>query len=98
MDDTIAAASTLIAQHLQKDEAYVMVTIQDEVSMRFGGSDAPAAYLHLESIGFAERPRDLAPVLCAFAEEHLGVPADRTYVNFEDLRREMYGWNGATFE
>lgn len=98
LEETISAASKLVSEHLGKDEAYVMVTIQDEETMSFGGTTAPAAYIHLESIGFKEKPSDLAPVLCAFAEQHLGVPADRTYVNFEDLDREMYGWNGATFE
>ena len=98
MDETIAAASQLVCDHLDKPQEYVMVSIQDQTPMRFAGTDQPTAYIHLESIGFKEKPRDLAPVLCAFAEEHLGVPSDRTYVNFVNLDREMYGWNGATFE
>lgn len=98
MDQTIAAASKLVSENLQKPEDYVMVSIQDQTTMRFAGTDDAAAYIHLESIGFNLEPTELAPILCAFAEQHLGVPSSRTYVNFVDLDREMYGWNGSTFE
>lgn len=93
----IKAASQLVSEHLKKPEGYVMITVQDDTSMGFAGTCSPAAYLDLESIGFKEKPADLAPVLCAFVEGQLGVPAERTYVKFVDLDAEYFGWNGATF-
>lgn len=98
LEETIAAASKMVSEHLGKPTSYVMISIQHEVIMSFAGTTEPTAYLHLESIGFKESPSDLAPVLCAFAEQHLGVPPDRTYVNFENLNGECFGWNGQTFE
>lgn len=92
------AATKLLSEHLAKPESKFMIVLQDGLRMKFAGTQEPIAYLHLESIGFQEAPSDLAPVLCAFVEEHLGIPSDRTYVHFEDLDPTMYAWNGSTFQ
>lgn len=96
-EETIKKASSIVAEMLQKDESSVMVTIQDKEKMTFGGTTDYTAYLHLESIGFKESPNTLAGKLCDFAEQQMGISQDRVYVNFEDLNRELYGWNGKTF-
>ena len=30
-------------------------------------------------------------------QTHLGVPADRVYIEFADAKRHMWGWDGGTF-
>ncbi len=30
-------------------------------------------------------------------EQHLGIPADRIYIGFEDVPGRLWGWNGGTF-
>jgi phenylpyruvate tautomerase PptA (4-oxalocrotonate tautomerase family) len=35
--------------------------------------------------------------VCALIEQHLGIPAERTYIGFEDVPGRLWGWNGGTF-
>lgn len=94
----LRGASQLVAQQLGKPERYVMVALRDEIPMLFAGSDAPAAYLELKSIGLpAEATAGLSDALCAFVERQLEIPRERVYVEFADAPRHMWGWNGGTF-
>jgi hypothetical protein len=34
---------------------------------------------------------------CQAVEQHLGVPANRTYIEFAGAEGAMWGWNGGTF-
>ncbi|NIP71941.1 MAG: hypothetical protein GWO16_02425 [Gammaproteobacteria bacterium] len=91
-------ASGLVAEQLGKAERYVMVALRDAAPMLFAGSDAPAAYLELKSIGLpAEATARLSDALCEFMERELEIPRDRVYVEFADAPRHMWGWNGGTF-
>jgi phenylpyruvate tautomerase PptA (4-oxalocrotonate tautomerase family) len=66
--------------------------------MLFGGEDTALAYLQLKSIGLPESSTaSLSAVLCELVSDHLGVAADRTYIEFQDVPRSLWGWNGATF-
>jgi len=91
-------ASARLASALGKPEGYVMVAVEPGVTMSFAGSPDPTAYLELKSIGLAEsQTADLSQMLCAMMQEKLGVPQDRTYIEFADAPRKMFGWNGGTF-
>jgi phenylpyruvate tautomerase len=96
---TLAAlASSTVAGILGKPERYVMVGIEENPSMLFGGSDAPLAYLELKSIGLPEsQTSEFSARLAKLLEEQLGLPADRVYIEFADAPRNMWGWNGGTF-
>jgi len=87
-----------VAETLGKPERYVMVSYRHNPHMLFGGSDDPLAYLELKSIGLpAERTAALSATLAAAMQQHLGIPADRVYVEFADAERHLWGWNGGTF-
>ena len=90
--------SAFIANLLGKPESYVMISIKPDTPLIFGGSDAPAAFVRLKSIGL---PRDRCPELsekiCNLIEQELAVPRDRVFIDFKDLARNMFGWNGKTF-
>ena len=91
-------ASAFIAELLGKPEAYVMVAIKHSAPMRFGGGLEPTAMVQLYSIGLPEeRCAEFAGKICAFIEDGLGVAPDRVYIDFRDLKRSMFGWNGKTF-
>ena len=91
-------ASAFIAELLGKPEAYVMVAIKHSTPMRFGGGLEPTAMLQLYSIGLPEeRCAEFSGKICAFIEDGLGVAPDRVYIDFRDLKRSMFGWNGKTF-
>ena len=91
-------ASQTVADLLGKPERYVMVSIEHNPAMLFGGSDEPLAYLELKSIGLPEsQTTDLSRSLCEMLKETLDLSADRIYIEFSDAPRKMWGWNGGTF-
>ena len=91
-------ASTLVAEQLEKPESFVMIALQADTPMLFAGSDDPVAFLELKSVGLpARRTKDLSEALCQLIEGHLGIPRDRVYVKFIDVKGAMWGWKGDTF-
>ncbi len=94
----ISMASQQVAAMLGKPERYVMVSLQHNPAMLFGGSDAALAYLELKSIGLPEaKTAELSRGLAELLNSELGLPADRIYIEFADAPRAMWGWNGGTF-
>ncbi len=91
-------ASALVAERLGKPERYVMVSLEPATAMLFAGSADPLAYLELKSIGLPqESVAALSEALCTLLEQEIGIPAERTYIEFSSAVRNMWGWNGATF-
>ncbi len=91
-------ASARVADSLSKPERYVMVDVSVNPAMLFSGTPDPCAYVELKSIGLPEsQTRDLARMICALLETGLGIAADRIYIEFMDVPRKFWGWNGSTF-
>ncbi len=94
----VADASQQVAHLLGKPEKYVMVLLEDGLTLSFGGDMAPAAFVQLLSLGL---PEDQTPAfsaaVCAWLGEALGLPADRVYIAFGAPPRHMFGFNGGTF-
>ncbi|RMG55647.1 MAG: hypothetical protein D6717_07645 [Gammaproteobacteria bacterium] len=91
-------ASRSVADMLGKPEQYVMVRLSCNPDMRFAGTDEPLAYLELKSLGLPEdSTAEYSSRLCELLQQHLGVPAARTYIEFTNGVRHLWGWNGATF-
>jgi len=94
----LAKASSRVANMLGKPESYVMVNLDADAQLIFAGSDAPAAYLQLKSLGLAQdKSADYSLNLCDFMAEMLNIEAARVYIEFSSPERHMWGWNGATF-
>jgi len=94
----LAKASTTVAQMLGKPESYVMVHIESGAALLFAGSDAPAAYLQLKSLGLPEaKTADYSANLCALMQQTLGIESGRVYIEFSAPVRHMWGWNNGTF-
>ena len=90
--------SAFIADLLGKPESYVMISIKPGTSLVFGGSDKPAAFVRLKSIGLPkDRCPELSDKICSYIAKELGVPGDRIFIDFKDLERNLFGWNGKTF-
>lgn len=91
-------ASALVSHELEKPEGFVMVALEPDVAMLFGGSDDPVAFLELKAVGLpVKKTKMLSKVLCELVEEHLGIASDRVYVKFIDVKHGMWGWQGDTF-
>jgi phenylpyruvate tautomerase PptA (4-oxalocrotonate tautomerase family) len=91
-------ASGFVAGMLGKPESYVMVSIKPDTPMMFGGSSLPLAFITLKSIGLPQdRCGDFAKRICEFVETELEIAPDRVFIDFTDLDRQRFGWNGKTF-
>jgi len=94
----LQSASKTMAAGTAKPEAYVMVNLDAGRPLLFAGTDAPAAFLEVKSIGFpADGVQKLAASLCDLVSKHLGIPGERIYVTFQDVKAAMWGQNGETF-
>ena len=90
--------SAVAADMLGKPERYVMVSLEHNPAMLFGGEDAPLAYLELKSIGLpGERTTEFSSRLCELVSGNLQIPAERIYIEFAGAERHLWGWNGGTF-
>lgn len=91
-------ASALVATQLGKPERYVMVSVETNAAMQFGGSTEPLAYLELKSIGLPESSTgDASRALCELVSSETGIDPERIYIEFADAARRMWGWNSSTF-
>jgi phenylpyruvate tautomerase PptA (4-oxalocrotonate tautomerase family) len=94
----LKSASSLVASELGKPEEFVMIAVQPDTPMLFAGSDAPVAFLELKSIALpATKTKELCHALCTLIKEQLGIPMERVYVKFIDVKHGMWGWKGDTF-
>jgi phenylpyruvate tautomerase len=88
----------MVASELGKPEQYMMVSVESPVSMLFAGTNEPCAFLELRGIGLPEsKTGKLSQLLCGLVESQTGIPRDRVYINFADIKSSMWGWNGETF-
>lgn len=97
--ELMAKASALLSQVLGKPEKYIMVFIDKNPDMIFGGINEPLLYVELKSIGLPKnRTKEISSKLCNFLNQETGVAIDRMYIEFADAERAMWGWKGTTFE
>lgn len=90
--------SEFVSELLDKPEKWVMISIKPAMSMMHGGSRSATAFVELKSIGLAEdQCSQYSIMICDYISEEFQIPIDRIYVSFENLDREMFGWNGGTF-
>lgn len=92
-----AASSKILANELGKPEAYVMVAVQSIRTLRFGGTDDPAAFLDLRSIGLPGNLNRIAAALTALLGEHGRIPAGRVFISFTDIPAARWAHDGSTF-
>ena len=96
--DLIQDLSAAVAETIGKPEQYVMVSAV-KADLCMSGEAGDAAYAEVKSIGGLNRAvnHDLTMKICILLEDHLGIPCDRTYVTFESVERDHWGWNKSTF-
>ena len=94
----LGSASDLIAVELGKPKDLVMVALQSETEMFFGGSDAPTAFLEIKSVGVPKRKmKQLCHALTDLIHAHFpNIPENRVYLKIIDVRNGMWGWKGGS--
>ncbi|MEM8614806.1 MAG: phenylpyruvate tautomerase MIF-related protein [Cyanobacteria bacterium P01_H01_bin.105] len=98
VEDMLKQLSASLAKHIGKPESYVMTAFQPGTAMTFGGSTDPTCYIEIKSVGtMGGKTKTMSQEFCAQVQAALGVPPDRTYIEFADAEGAMWGWNGRTF-
>ena len=82
-----------------KPESYVLVSLRTDTPLLFGGTEAPAAYGELLSIGAigGAKNKAISKAIADVVSAKLGVDANRFYLSFHDSAASDFGWNGSTF-
>jgi phenylpyruvate tautomerase PptA (4-oxalocrotonate tautomerase family) len=91
--------SASLSKHLGKPESYVMTAFEPGMAMTFAGTTDPVCYIEIKSVGTmgGQRTKAMSDDFCSKVEAALGVPRQRTYIEFADAAGAMWGWNGTTF-
>ena len=98
LDMLLKAASKLVSNMLGKPEQYIMLSYLHNPDMLFNGKNSALAYVELKSIGLDDtKTTAYSAAICDFLSEKLNIPADRTYIEFSDAARHLWGWNNKTF-
>ncbi len=98
LDALADALSPKIAETLGKSEDYVQIVLLPGLTMRFGGSPKPTAFVQLVSLGLPrEQAAPLSALICTELEAHLAITPARVFIEFTSAERELFGWNGKTF-
>ncbi|EEF35707.1 macrophage migration inhibitory factor homolog isoform X2 [Ricinus communis] len=95
----LSEATSSVAKIIGKPEAYVMIVLKGSVPIAFGGTEEPAAYGELVSIGglTPDTNKKLSAAIAAILETKLSVPKSRFFLKFYDTKGSNFGWNGSTF-
>lgn len=99
VDALLMSLSSTLAKQLSKPESYVMTSFQPDVAMTFAGTIEPACLIEIKSVGTmgGNQTKAMSQAFCQMIEDVLGIPQNRTYIDFSDSQGAMWGWNGATF-
>lgn len=78
---------------------YVMILLNGGVPIAFAGTEAPAAYGELISIGGLGPSVNgkLSSTIAEILQTKLSIDSDRFYIKFYDSPRPFFGFNGSTF-
>ena len=94
----LATLSKTIAETIGKPQQYVMVAMS-QAAMQMSGNAGEAAFVDVRSIGGLTEDvnRKLSQKVCQLLNDSLGIPQNRIYLNFADVKASHWGWNGSTF-
>ena len=96
--ELLVAASRVVASQLSKPENYVMVSIAPGQRRAFAGSEEPAAFLELRSIGLPDAKRgSLCTELTDLIAEFCGIARDRIFLVMVDVDAKLWSHDGKTF-
>ncbi|XP_041024844.1 macrophage migration inhibitory factor homolog isoform X1 [Juglans microcarpa x Juglans regia] len=84
----LSEATSIVAKLIGKPEAYVMIVLKGSVPMSFGGTEQPAAYGELVSIGGLNPDvnKKLSAAIATILESKLKVPKSRYFLKFYDSK------------
>ena len=81
-----------------KSEAYLMVNMEDNCRLYFGGDKKePAAFVEIRLFGKSTKDAyaKMTKAVCDIVSEELGISGNRIYVQYEEVPN--WGFNGRNF-
>ncbi|MGI0481209.1 phenylpyruvate tautomerase MIF-related protein [Geminocystis sp. CENA526] len=99
VNDLLTNLSAKLAKHLSKPESYVMTSFESNIPMTFGGTFEPVCYVEIKSVGTmsANQTKAMSQDFCTEINQVLTIPKNRIYIEFNDSKGYLWGWNGSTF-
>ncbi|KAK1417092.1 hypothetical protein QVD17_26214 [Tagetes erecta] len=97
--DILKDATKAVAKIIGKPESYVMIVVNGGVPISFAGTEEPAAYGEVISIGGLNPTvnGNLSSTIADILQTKLSVDSSRFYIKFYDVERSFFGFNGSTF-
>ncbi|CAL1373872.1 unnamed protein product [Linum trigynum] len=97
--DILKDATKAVSKIIGKPESYVMILVNSGVPIAFAGTEEPAAYGELISIGGLGPSVNgkLSGTIAEILETKLSIDSSRFYIKFYDVERPFFGFNGSTF-
>lgn len=97
--ELMSEATKELAKAMSKPAQYIAVQVNPDHMMMFGGKGDPCALCSLHSIGqiSGAQNKQYSKLLCGLLNKHLGIPAERIYINFVDMDAANVAWNNTTF-
>ena len=92
----LAKSSSFISSLLNKPENFIMVKLNNCLSMYFAGSNEFCAFIEIKSIGSLD-PSKMSKPICEFFSNELEISIDRIYIFFQNVDSSMWAWNSRTF-
>lgn len=98
--DFLNTTAEVVAKILDKPVSYVVVHMNAEQQMGWGGTSDICALARLASIGQIgkEVNKQHARALFDHVEKNLGIKSDRMYIEFVNLDKANVGYIGKTFQ
>ncbi|XP_022973339.1 macrophage migration inhibitory factor homolog [Cucurbita maxima] len=97
--DILKDASKAVSKILGKSESYVMILLNGSTPIVFAGTEEPAAYGELISIGGLGPSVNgkLSSTIAEIIQTKLHIDSSRFYIKFSDVQASFFGYNGSTF-
>ncbi|CAK7343736.1 unnamed protein product [Dovyalis caffra] len=95
----LSEATSEIAKIIGKPANYVMIVLKGSIPVSLGGTQEPAAYGELVSIGGLNPDvnKNLSSTIASILEKKLSIPKSRLFLKFYESEGTHFGWNGSTF-
>ncbi|XAR63747.1 Phenylpyruvate tautomerase [Bertholletia excelsa] len=99
VSDILKDATKAVAKIIGKPESYVMILMNGSAPIAFAGTEEPAAYGELISIGGLGPSVNgkLSSTIAEILQTKLSIDSSRFYIKFYDVQRSFFGFNGSTF-
>ncbi|KAL5240739.1 hypothetical protein ACI65C_008149 [Semiaphis heraclei] len=96
----LADTSKLVSQTLQTPELYIGVRIKAGQQMFWYNDESPSALGNITGTGNfgIDENKHYSSIIYDFVEKQLGIPQDRFYLSFVELKPSNIGAQGTTLE